>query len=203
MKLRELKQIDILNLCAPLCQRRRIAIRKSDISQYVSGKVVPRRDKLAIIAEALGVNEVWLMGYEVSMTGEEIISAPNVKMLPLVGTIACGIPILADENIEKTVACPENIEADFCLRCKGDSMRDARILDGDIVYIRQQSTVENGQIAAVLIDDEATLKRVYLSPGSLVLQAANSRYAPIVFSGDELERVRILGRAVAFFSDIK
>ena len=81
-------------------------------------------------------------------------------------------------------------------------MRDARILDGDIVYIRQQSEVENGQIAAVLVDDEATLKRVYVSPDSIVLQAANPAYPPLVYSGEEMANIRILGRAVAFFSAI-
>lgn len=86
---------------------------------------------------------------------------PKTKKVPLIGTIACGTPILAVENIECDVDMPENIRADFALRCKGDSMIDAHIYDGDIVYIRKQPIVDNGEIAAVIIDDEATLKRFY------------------------------------------
>ena len=203
MDARGLKQIDILELCAPICEREGIRIGKNDISQYVSGKVSPRRDKLSVLAEALCVSEVWLMGYGMDAESMGVLPMPKTKRLPLVGTIACGAPILAEENIEETVACPADIDADFCLRCKGDSMREARILDGDIVYIRQQSEVENGQIAAVLVDDEATLKRVYVTPDSIVLQAANPAYPPLVFSGGELESVRIIGKAVGFFSAVR
>ena len=203
MDARGLKQIEILELCAPICEREGIRIRKNDISQYVSGKVTPRRDKLSVLAEALEVSEAWLMGYGTELEAMGVMPIPKTELVPLVGTIACGAPILAEENIEEMVACPEGVNADFCLRCKGDSMRDARILDGDIVYIKQQSEVDNGQIAAVLIDDEATLKRVYVSPDSIVLQAANPLYAPMVFSGEEMENVRIIGRAVAFFSAVR
>ena len=202
MQSRGLKQIDILELCAPICEREGIQLKKNDISQYVSGKVAPRQDKLSVLAEALEVSEVWLLGYGADAEDMGMMPLPKTNRIPLVGTIACGAPILAEENIEETVACPEGVKADFCLRCKGDSMRDARILDGDIVYIRQQSEVENGQIAAVLVEDEATLKRVYLSPDSIVLQAANPAYAPLVYSGEEMANIRILGRAVAFFSAI-
>jgi len=202
MEARGLKQIDILELCAPICEREGIYIRKNDISQYVSGKVTPRHGKLSVLAEALEVSEVWLMGYESSAENVGILPLPKTELIPLVGTIACGAPILAEENVEDLIACPEGVHADFCLRCKGDSMRDARIMDGDIVYIRQQSEVENGQIAAVLVDDEATLKRVYITPDSIVLQAANPLYPPLVFSGAEMEGVRILGKAVAFFSTV-
>ena len=203
MGVRGLKQIDILELCAPICEREGIQLRKNDISQYVSGKVTPRQDKLSVLAEALGVSEVWLMGYGTDAENMGVMPLPKTHRVPLVGTIACGAPILAEENIEETVACPEGVQADFCLRCKGDSMIDARILDGDIVYIKQQSEVENGQIAAVLVEDEATLKRVYVTSDSIVLQAANPMYAPLVFSGEELENVRIIGKAVAFFSCVR
>lgn len=202
METRRLKQIDILEMCAPICEREGVQLRKNDVSQYVSGKVTPRQDKLAVLAEALEVSEVWLMGYGADLESVGIMPLPKATRIPLVGTIACGAPILAEENVEETVSCPEGVQADFCLRCKGDSMRDARILDGDIVYIRQQSEVDNGQIAAVLIDDEATLKRVYVTSDSIILQAANPLYAPLVYSGEEMASVRILGRAVAFFSTV-
>ena len=134
-----------------------------------------------------------------------IIPMPKMNTVPLIGTIACGDPILAAENIEAEVSMPEHVVADFALRCKGDSMINARIHNGDIVYIRQQPTVENGQIAAVLIGDEATLKRVYYYPDSnkLVLNPENPKYEPFIYIGEEINSVRILGLAVAFTSNVK
>lgn len=131
-----------------------------------------------------------------------IISFPKMNRVPLVGTIACGTPVLATENLDGEVTVPEDINADFALRCKGDSMIDARIHNGDIVYIRQQPTVENGEIAAVLIDEEATLKRVYISDNTITLVACNSKYQPFVYTGEQLDQIRILGKAVGFTSTI-
>lgn len=132
-----------------------------------------------------------------------IIPMPELQTVPLIGTIACGQPILAHENLDGQAFCPENVTADFALRCKGDSMINARIFDGDLVYIRQQETVEDGQIAAVLIDDEATLKRVRKYADRLSLEPANPQYAPIVLQGEEVSRAQILGLAVAFSGVIR
>lgn len=129
-----------------------------------------------------------------------IMPMPKTYKIPLLGTIACGEPILAAENIEDEVDIPENIHANFALRCKGDSMMNARIYDGDIVYIRQQSTVVNGEIAAVLIGDEATLKRVYLHNDHVVLQPENPAFDPLVYFGESMNEIRILGKAVGFTS---
>jgi repressor LexA len=85
----------------------------------------------------------------------------------------------------------------------GDSMINARIHNGDIVFVRKQSTVENGDIAVVIIDDEATLKRVYIKPHSLVLMPENTSYEPIVVNPTEHNEIRILGKAIAFQSDIR
>ena len=133
---------------------------------------------------------------------DNVISFPKMNRIPLVGTIACGTPILANENLAGEVTVPEDINADFALRCKGDSMIDARIHNGDIVYIRQQPTVENGEIAAVLIDEEATLKRVYISDNTITLVACNSKYQPFVYTGEQLNQIHILGKAVGFTSTI-
>ena len=133
---------------------------------------------------------------------ENILSFPQMRRVPLIGTIACGTPILAIEDFEETVNMPEDVRADFALLCKGDSMINARIHDGDIAYIRQQPNVENGQIAAVQIDDEVTLKRVYFSGNRLVLQPENPIFQPLIFVDDEITSVRILGLAVAFTSVI-
>ncbi len=92
----------------------------------------------------------------------------------------------------------DDLDVDFCLRAAGDSMIGARIYDGDIVFVRKQSSVDNGEIAAVLIDDEATLKRVYYYPdkNKLVLSPENPKYEPFVYIGEELDEVRILGKVV-------
>jgi repressor LexA len=129
--------------------------------------------------------------------------APSMCKVPLIGTIACGAPILAEEHIEDLVDMPSHIHADFALTCKGDSMINARIFDGDIVYIRQQETVENGQIAAVLIDGEATLKRIRLFDDHISLEPENPQYRPIVLWGEDMNTARILGRAVAFTSTVR
>ena len=128
---------------------------------------------------------------------------PEMRKVPLLGTIACGEPILAAENMEGEVDIPKEIHADFALRCRGDSMINARIFDGDIVYIRQQDTVDNGEIAAVLIDNEATLKRVTLYEDHIVLSPENPMYKPFVFWYEEMNTVRIIGKAVAFTSAVR
>ncbi len=133
------------------------------------------------------------------------IAPIKTHKIPLLGEIACGEPIYADEDRESYIESGTDIKADFCLKAKGDSMINARILDGDIVFIRKQPIVENGEIAAVIIRDEATLKRVYYYPenGKLILAPENSKYEPFVYIGDEINQIRILGKAVAFQSDVK
>lgn len=182
-------------------------VSEATVSRWESGDIANmRRDKIVSLASALQVSPAYLMGWEEeekpTMIVENIIPMPDMNKVPLLGTIACGEPILAQENIEEEVDIPSHIHADFALRCKGDSMIDARIYDGDIVYIKQQPTAENGQIAAVLIDNEATLKRVYLSDGTLTLMACNQKYQPFFFSGEQLNDIRILGIAVGFTSKI-
>lgn len=215
---RNLKQVDIQRLAEPYCQQYKVKLNKSDLSQYISGKFVPGQWKLTILALALDVSEAWLMGYDVprarspeSAPGVNaqfdmptgLFPLPSSRSYPLIGDIACGTPILAEQNITEYINFPGDLHADFCLRCRGDSMVDARIHDGDIVFIRQQPDVENGEIAAVLIGEEATLKRVYHSDATLTLMAANPAYPPRNFSGDQLEQVRILGKAVNFLSTVK
>ena len=126
---------------------------------------------------------------------------PMFYTVPLLGDIACGTPILAQENLDGDVQVDTEIHCDFALRCKGDSMAP-RLLDGDLVFIRQQPSVDNGQIAAVLIDTEATLKHVYVSDAGIQLTAENPAYAPIVLTGDAARDARILGKAVAYRRNI-
>ncbi len=134
---------------------------------------------------------------------DNIIPLPKTKKIPLLGTIACGEPILATENIDKYIEMPESVGGTFALTCKGDSMINARIFDGDIVYIREQPDVEDGEIAAVLIGEEATLKRVYKYPSKVVLRPENPLYDDMICSKEEMNEVRILGKAVAFLSAVR
>lgn len=213
MNARNLRQVDIVNAAQPYCLKHGVKLNKSDLSQYVSGKVEPSQEKLVILGMALGVSEAWLMGFEVpperAMAKSDIMSIPNViplpatKKIPLLGSIACGQPITAVENIDSYVDMPDEVVADFALTCRGDSMIDARIYDGDIVYIREQPEVENGEIAAVLIDDEATLKKVYYQKNKIILQPENKKYEPLVYVAEEILDVRILGKAVYFLSKVR
>ncbi len=162
-------------------------------------------DILSPLADALLTTPAYLMGWEsdASPLPNNIIPMPEMRKIPLIGDIACGAPILADEHIEDYVDIPRHIHADFALTCKGDSMINARIFNGDIVYIRQQDTAENGDIAAVLIDGEATLKRVRLFDDHISLEPENPMYKPLVFWHEEMNTVRILGKAVAFTSAVR
>ncbi len=179
-----------------------VGVKRAAVQKWESGKVKNiKKETLKKLSEIFNVSMSSFFEEEYLMY-DNIISFPPMNRIPLVGTIACGTPILANENLEGEVTVPEDVNADFALRCKGDSMIDARIMNGDIVYIRQQPTVENGEIAAVLIDEEATLKRVYLSNDTITLVACNSKYQPFVYSGEELNQIRILGKAVGFTSTV-
>lgn len=123
---------------------------------------------------------------------------PKMARVPLIGDIACGTPITAEENIKEYIGVPAAWRADFALRCHGDSMAP-KICDGDIVCIRKQCEVETGQIAAVRIGDEATLKHFYKSGDMVQLIAENSAVCPpMVYSGQKLEEIQIEGLAVGF-----
>ena len=180
----------------------RVHVARSTIQRYEAGTINQMKmPVLHSIAQALSVNPDWLVGKSENMDSPlpaNMIPMPKPGTVPLIGAIACGSPILAEENIEEYVDLPKHIRADFALTCRGDSMIGADIRDGDVVYIRQQPTVRSGQIAAVLIDDEATLKRVYRNGDTVILQPENPTYPPLVFSGTEAAALRIIGLAVAF-----
>jgi repressor LexA len=163
------------------------------------------QSKIVEFAKALNTTPSYLLGDDQFniFSIPNIIPIPKMKEIPLLGTIACGEPITAVENIETYITVDAKANVDFALRCKGDSMINARIFDGDIVYIHSQPDVENGEIAAVLIDNEATLKKVYKYPNKLVLSPCNPMYDDLVYSEEQLENVRILGKAVFFVSVVK
>ena len=155
-------------------------------------------DILGPISKFLSTTPAWLMGWDDDDPLPVNISFAQFDSIPLLGSIACGEPILAEEHIEEYIDLPKHIHADFALVCKGDSMIGAGIHDGDVVYIRQQSTVDNGQIAAVLIDNEATLKRFYLNDSTLTLVAENPSIAPLFFQGEDISNIRVIGLAIAY-----
>lgn len=196
-----LTQLDVANA---------VGVSEATVSRWESGDIANmKRSRIASLASVLKISPSIIMGWngtpEIRLPSDviTIIPMPTMRKIPLVGSIACGTPILAEENCEGEVDVPDHIRADFALRCKGDSMINARIFDGDIVYIRQQESVEHGEIAAVIIDDEATLKRVYLYEDHISLEAENPQYRPLVYWEAEMNNVRILGRAVAFTSAIR
>lgn len=187
-----------------------VGVGRSTVRKWETGMIANmRRDKIEKLARALHTTPGYLMGWEteeqveLSAIPSNVIPLPTMNKVPLIGAIACGAPILAQEHIEDYLDLPGHIHADFALTCKGDSMINARIFDGDVVYIRQQDTVDNGEIAAVLIDGEATLKRVRLFDDHISLEPENPQYRPIVLWGEDMNAARILGKAVAFTSTIR
>ena len=191
---------------------KQIKLSKSSVNMYERCEREPSLETIERIADYFNVDLDYLLGksdftnkydwLNNSSVGN-IIPMPEMRKIPLIGSIACGAPILAEEHIEEYIDIPKHISADFALTCKGDSMINARIFDGDIVYIRQQDMVENGEIAAVLIDGEATLKKVKLHPDRIILEPANPIYDPLVYRNEEMNTVHILGKAVAFTSAIR
>lgn len=177
----------------------KIGVKKAAIYKYENGLVVNlKRDIIEKLANVLEVSPSYLMGLDdIKDVPQGFQPVPSMKKIPRVGRIACGTPILAEENVEEYDSVPEHWKADFTLICVGDSMAP-KIQDGDLVAIKQQETVENGQIAAVLIDNEATLKRVYVYPDKLILRPENPNYEPIVILNGESSNIRIEGRAVGF-----
>lgn len=189
-----------------------VGVSKSTVKKWEDGFISNmKRDKIAELAKVLKLSPVSLITgeEEVDDTSDIFDDFDNIKPLqlkrfPLLGEIACGKPIFADEDHESYVMADTDIHADFCLKAKGDSMVNARIFDGDVVFIRKMPMVENGDIAAVIIDDEATLKRVYYYPekNKLILNPENPAYEPLVYINEELNSIRILGKAVCFMSEL-
>lgn len=178
---------------------KKLGISPSSISMYEVGQREPDFETEEMIADFFNVDLNTLRGFSNEYTN---IYKPFKKALPVLGKVACGEPIFTNEEREYVTLEETPDNADFILIAKGDSMVNARINDGDYVFIHQQNEVNNGDIAVVLIDDEATLKRVYFdkSRQTLSLVAENPAYAPLIYSGEELLKIRVLGKAIAFQS---
>ena len=180
---------------------------KSMIAKIEKGNVDLPQSKILAFANALETTPGELMGWdyetEATETVDNIYKLDKIK-LPMLGKVACGDPIFADEDRESYIMVGTDIGADFCLQCQGDSMINARIHDGDIVFVKKTDIVENGEIAVVIIDDEATLKRFfyYREQNLVILKPENPKYQDIILTGEQLNQVRVIGRAVAFQSDV-
>lgn len=191
----------------------KVGVKKSAVAKWENGRVSEiKRSNLKMLSDALGLNPNTLLNdiedyphpnRSILALDGNIASPVQLHRIPLLGAIRCGEPEFAEESFEGYIE--SGFQCDFALRAKGDSMIGARIQDGDVVFIRKQDTVEDGQIAAVILDDDATLKRVrYLPGGMTMLQAENSKYPPIIIGGAGETRIaRILGLAVAFQSIVQ
>jgi repressor LexA len=182
-----------------------VGVSEATVSRWESGAIANmRRDRIAALAEVLHASPTYIMTGSDESAPEQptpppgYLPLPKTKKVPLVGRIACGTPIMAEENLEGYINAPEDCHCDFSLICVGNSMIDANIHDGDIVYVRLQPTVDNGEIAVVRIGEEATLKRVYLTQDSITLIPANTAYAPVTYTGEEMREVHIEGKAIGY-----
>lgn len=188
---------------------RATGVSEGTISCYKSGKYQAKQNRVYSFAKALRVDPAWLMGYNVPMEPQGTEAAippgfqpiPELSTVPVVGRIACGTPILAEQNIECEVCVPSRWRASFALVCKGNSM-EPKIHDGDLVAIRKQPEVENGEVAAVRIGEEATLKRVLRHENMLELRAENPSFPSIILVGEDMETAMIEGKAVGLCRDI-
>jgi repressor LexA len=182
-----------------------VGVAKSTVRKWENGDIenisALRLQKLAVV---LGTTVDYLMdGVTSNLLYKNVEAMPDVRPVPVIGKIACGEPILAKQNIEGYAELDRRVRADFALRCVGDSMINAHIFDGDLVFIKEQPDVDNGEIAAVVIDDEATLKRVYKYPNRLELRPENPLFPVLQYEGDELSQVRIIGKAIAFLGQVR
>ena len=199
MQERNLKQVDIVQLCQPYCKKFGEKLDKSHLSLYVSGQATPNQRKLSILSLALGVSEVWLMGYDIE--SKDAKQPKKGVKIPVLGDVAAGVPIAAIEDVLDY----EEIDADmasrgeyFGLRIKGASM-EPRMTTGDVVIVRCQPTVDSGDTAVVLVNgDSATVKKVKITKDGILLIPTNPSFEPMFYTRQEIQDlpVVILGKVV-------
>ena len=204
MKEKKLRQIDVLNLAKPFQQKYNIKFSKSHLSQYVNGKSNPDNEKIFLLSKVFGVTEAWLLGYNVPRyerienTGPQ---TPQGLKIPVLGTVAAGIPISAVEEILDYEEVPQSWKSQgefFALRIKGDSMQP-KMDDGDVVIVRQQSDANSGDTVIALVNgDDATCKKLQKTENGIMLVSTNPNYLPMFFTNKEIQTkpVVILGKVV-------
>ena len=174
---------------------KKLDIKQASVSNWESGKTMPDTKYLSKLMEIFNVPMDDLFSEEPRRELDSIRVIRNA--VPIVGEIACGTPILAEQNITGFADLPDGVHADFALVCKGNSMNPT-FIDGDLVLIRKQPEVENGQIAAVNIDNETTLKHIYIQEDGILLTADNASFPPIYISKDSDKEIIIHGLAVGY-----
>ena len=183
-----------------------LGVQTATVNRYETGIITNlKQATIAKLSELFDVSPAYIMGLEEDLAAYDNISeAPGVYLVPLIGTIACGTPIEAIQDTSgEQVPVDARYHCDFALRCKGDSMINARIFDGDVVYIKAQPDVENGEIAAVLINNEATLKRVYYYEHRLELRPENPLFPVLNYDDSNRDEIRVIGKAIAFSSLVR
>lgn len=205
MSERGLRQVDVLKLAAPCCEKYGVKMNKSDLSQYLSGKSQPMRDKLLVLGEALDVNPDWLMGLDVDMDSRRIIKniyPIEIKKFPVLTGFADGKPQYEAKSRECYVLDEKVLQADCCMIARDYSLKNSRIWKGDIVFIRLQETVENGDIAAVQVNGarEAILRRYNYYPDNetLILTTDDPRLPLQIYQDENIHDVHVIGKVVAF-----
>ena len=184
-----------------------VGVSKSTVKKWETGFIDNmKRDKIALLAKVLKISPLVILGIT-DDNGVDLeqygIRPIKRKKFPMLGEITCGKPIYCNEAYETYIEAAEDIQADFCLIAKGDSMINARIFDGDIIFIKEQPIVQNGEIAAVVIEDEATLKKIYIKTDKIILRHENPVYDDIIYEKEDMNMVKILGKAVAFQSLVR
>jgi len=176
-------------------------ISRTSIGNYEQGIREPSFEMTELIADYFNVD----ISTFFNDTQPKNIIPIERRAVPMIGNVACGEPITANQEFQSYVEVGANINCDCCLKARGDSMKNIRIYDGDIVFIKRQPMVENGDVAAIIIEDEVTLKRFYYYKENnlIILKPENPEYKDLIYSGSDLERIKVFGKAVAFQSDIK
>nr|DAS67799.1 MAG TPA: Repressor protein CI [Caudoviricetes sp.] len=189
MEIRNIKQVDLVE---------KTKLDKTLINKYLAGVSNARQRKLTLLADALNVNEIWLMGYDVPMDREvktDILGNPVVS-IPLLGSVKAGYDYLAQENWIGTVDVETSLVGDgkdfFALKVKGDSMAPV-FLEEDIVIVKKQNDCENNEFAIVIINgDEGTLKKIKKTDNGIILQPLNPAYGPVMYTKEEMETIPVL-----------
>lgn len=188
---------------------RKTNITPSSISDWLNYKYDAKQDKIDIISRVFNVSPSYMMGYDVdkSRNNLDLNDIPGINVIknlinvPILGSVICGQPTMMEENFTGYFKLdPDIAKPDFSLRAEGDSMIDANIHEGDLVFFRKTPDVENGSIACVLLDDQVTLKRIIKADDTLILQPANTSYSPIVVRDGDYTNVQILGEMIGVYS---
>lgn len=181
MRERNYRQVDILEKCKPYCDRYNVKLGRSYLCQCIQGAFEPKQDKLHILSQALGVSEAWLMGFDVPMNGEAIEVNTDYASLPIIGSVAAGIPLEECQDIDGYVEVSGETDGTFALRVHGDSM-EPELHDRDVVIIKRQASYKNNDIVVARVNGyEYTVKKFRRKDTDIVLVPINHDFDPMVY----------------------